>query len=119
MAKAIPPTAPETGILKDHISEKTLDDLERSYHAGTLTPSEVQTLLVEVRKGRHALTDPLYTYAGGRVSRHALLTRDATIDRFIKQNSELIAKLKKAEDELAKKQETVEEPRLHVPESTN
>lgn len=41
----------------------------------------IQRLLAEVRRLRHELADPNYMYAGTRIHRHALLDRNARLDR--------------------------------------
>lgn len=60
-----------------------LDQAEQDALAGdTLLNQTAARLLVEVRRLRHELADPMFMYAGGRISRHAVVGRNADIERL-------------------------------------
>lgn len=94
-------------ILGSLLTEETLQDMEYKSHTEGLCPTDVNVLLAELRNTRHALTNPLYLYGGARISRHALLAREATIrekdeiiNRLHKQVEEWASRCAKAESEL-------------------
>lgn len=66
------------------LHRETLTEIERYIHEqpDSLLKDVAVELAVRLQKAEHALNDTLYQYAGGRISRHAILTRNAEIARL-------------------------------------
>jgi hypothetical protein len=75
------------------MDESTLHEIERKLHAADnkISTSFIASLglklIFEVRRLRHELNDPNYTYGQGRIPRQALVSRDARIDELMEEAS--------------------------------
>lgn len=93
MTKSQISAATGAGELADH----DLHELGTLAHDGNSVPHlAMQRLVREVLRLKHELANPQFMYAGGRVSRDAILCRNATIDKQMDDLAEMRARLAQA-----------------------
>lgn len=72
------------------IDEVTLDAWERIGCSGdSLEKQIICNLITEVRMLQHELNDPCFKYAGGRINRQAIVSRNETIDKYLEEIKKL------------------------------